>query len=112
MVDDDPVTRAFVADVLTASGYDAYTCVDGESALGSFMRNAPFVLMVVDILLPGIRGTQVVNLLRRASADLRVLYVSARASSPALEPGDAFLAKPFTREALNAEVKRIMAAGA
>lgn len=107
VVEDDPVTRGFVSEVLSDTGYDVFTCEDGSSALGSFMRNAPFSLLVVDILLPGMRGTEVVDLLCRASADLRVLFISARATAPVLGPGRRFLSKPFGRSALLDEVRRL-----
>ncbi|MFZ5477050.1 MAG: response regulator transcription factor [Myxococcota bacterium] len=109
VVDDDPVSRQFVADTLTRHGIRAYASADAEAGLASFARNGPFDLLVVDLLLPGVRGTQMVRELEKTHTGLRVLYVSARATAPpSLGPCQRFLAKPFTTGELMAEVRTLL----
>ncbi|MFZ5479029.1 MAG: response regulator transcription factor [Myxococcota bacterium] len=110
VVDDDPVHRQFVADTLTRHGVRAYASADAEAGLASFARNGPFDLLVVDLLLPGMRGTQLVRELERSHAGLRVLFVSARSTAPSpLGPTKRFLAKPYTTGELMAEVRALLA---
>lgn len=108
VVEDDPVTRQFVADTLSRHGFRVFACGDAESGIGSFARNGPVDVFVVDLLLPGQRGTQMIHALAQEHADLRVLYVSSRSTSPALGPGRRFLAKPFTTGELMAEVRALL----
>lgn len=99
VVDDDAVTRRVTTDVFTRMGWAVYACEDAEAARGAFARNRPFELAVVDVLLPGMRGTAFAAELARADAALPVILVSSRVT---LAPdGHArFLAKPFSAQAL------------
>ncbi|MFZ5479028.1 MAG: response regulator transcription factor [Myxococcota bacterium] len=106
-VDDDPVTHGYVSDLLSAAGYEAYACADGREALAFFLQHAPFSVLIVDVCLPGMQGPEVVALLSRASADLRMLFISARPRSPILGQGCGFLAKPFSETALLGEIARL-----
>ncbi|MFZ5475958.1 MAG: response regulator transcription factor [Myxococcota bacterium] len=100
IADDDPVTRQLVYDTLAEAGMEVFTAIDGRQALDTFLAHGPFELLVVDIIMPGMNGTQVVDLIARSSPDARVLYVSARDNVPVLGPGRRFLHKPFTPEQL------------
>ncbi|MFZ5479233.1 MAG: response regulator transcription factor [Myxococcota bacterium] len=109
VVDDDPVSRQFVADTLTRHGFRAYASGDAEAALASVARNGPFDLLVVDLLLPGLRGAQLVREIENAHGVQRVLYVSARATAPSpLGPAQRFLAKPYSTGELMAAVRALL----
>ena len=59
VVDDDPVTRLFVEEELSAHG-EVTACQDGETALSAFgralEREQPFGVIFVDIMMPGLDG--------------------------------------------------------
>jgi DNA-binding response OmpR family regulator len=107
VADDDALTRQIVVDILAEAGFEVHTAGDGRQALDLFLQHGPFELLVVDIVMPGMYGTQVVDLLARSSPDLRVLFVSARDVVPVLGPGRRFLSKPFTHERLLAEANAL-----
>lgn len=108
MVDDDQVTRQFMSDTLRSARYDVYACDDGEQALVSFARHAPFAVVVVDVLLPGMRGTQLAEMLARTAPDVRILYVSSRTNAPPLAPRRLFLKKPFSAQTFLAEIEKVV----
>ena len=78
-------------------------------------HNAPIHLVVTDVVMPEMGGTELFQHLRRWYPTMRILFISgyAKGSIPeeALEPGagSGFLPKPFTLDQLATEVRRIIA---
>jgi CheY-like chemotaxis protein len=107
VADDDTLARTIIFDALVSLGLEVHAASDGRETLDTFLKHGPFELLVVDIVMPGMYGTQVVDLIARSSPDARVLFVSARDVVPVLGPGRRFLSKPFTPERLLAEVKAL-----
>jgi CheY-like chemotaxis protein len=103
VVDDHPETRNLIARTLRPQGYDVETVADGEAALTTATIRHPD-LVIADVLLPGLNGLRVVDLLRRQDPLLPVIAISAvhdvlqrpEVVPTGLDPGSiAFLAKPF-----------------
>jgi CheY-like chemotaxis protein len=99
--DDDRDILALVALRLERAGYRVAQAVDGEQALSLARELQPDVL-VLDVMMPRMTGTEVVAALRAdtETARLPVVLLSARAQDAdvarGLEAGaDAYLAKPF-----------------
>jgi FixJ family two-component response regulator len=70
-------------------------------------------LLVTDVVMPGMTGREVGLLLAPAHPTMRVLYLSGYtdesiAHHGMLEPGIAFLQKPFTAEALARKVREVL----
>ena len=82
VVDDHPMWRDAVARDLAAAGFDVVaTAGDGPQAVRRAQAAAPDVL-VLDLNLPGMPGAQVCKELVAANPALRVLVLSASASTP------------------------------
>ncbi len=107
VVDDDARILRFIRYGLTLAGYDVVTANSGEEALKMVESESPDVMML-DIVMPGIDGYEVLRRLRSFSR-LPVIAFSAHASAreEMLRLGaNDFLAKPF---AADEAVRRIRA---
>jgi two-component system copper resistance phosphate regulon response regulator CusR len=112
IVDDDPKLRTFVSRGLTESGMDCQTAQDGESAL-ALLRKQSFDLVLLDVMLPGLQGWDVMETLRREGIHVPVIWVTAR---DALEErirglhmgGDDYVIKPFAFTELLARVHAVL----
>lgn len=111
VIDDDPHLLKALRITLTAHGYAVDTAVDGGSAIAAASRQAPD-LLVLDLGLPDMDGTDVLRDLRRWSA-APVLVLSARHGSPdkvgALDAGaDDYITKPFGLDELLARLRALL----
>jgi DNA-binding response OmpR family regulator len=113
--DDDRDILALLALRLERAGYRVAQAVDGEQALSLARELRPAVL-VLDVMMPRMSGTEVVAALRAdpATAGLRVVLLSARAQEADVARGldagaDAYLAKPFQAPELIDLVRRLAA---
>ncbi len=110
VVEDDPTLLSTLAYNLSREGYRVLTAADGESGLALARREAAALdLVVLDIMLPGINGFQVLRQLRTGS-DVPVLMLSARGEEQdkvdGLELGaDDYVVKPFALRELLARVR-------
>ena len=101
VVDDDPLIRQLVADVLEIEGYAVVLAEDGLAALREVEKSRPDCV-VLDVMMPGMDGHEVLQRLRasEAFADLPVVMLTAAADDTQAwqawtEGVDYFLAKPF-----------------
>ena len=100
---------------LEAEGYEVQLCEDGESALEALQ--APNLqrtdLLVLDVMLPGVSGFDVLQELRKAALDIPVLLLTARDSEDDIVHGldlgaDDYLTKPFSLPVLLARVRTLL----
>jgi PAS domain S-box-containing protein len=115
VVEDETTVRNVVVRSLRSRGYEVLEAKHGEDALLVAERhNAPIHLIVTDVVMPNMSGTELFQLLRGWYPRMRVLFISGYAKSAippeALEEGKgaSFLAKPFTIEQLLNEVQRMI----
>ncbi len=111
VVDDDRKIVALVRAYLEREGYRVVTAYDGREALQRARSEDP-ALIVLDLMLPGIDGFEVMRALR-ADSDVPVLMLTARSSLPerilGLEKGaDDYLPKPFSPAELVVRVKAVL----
>lgn len=118
IVDDEPAVRRAVARLLSAAGYRIYEAADGGEALQVLSEHPGAIdLVLTDVRMPGIDGAELVRTIGERWPRQRVAYMSGH-SGDVLAPYDLaasgipFIAKPFTREELLAEVAAAMEGGA
>jgi two-component system response regulator MprA len=112
VVDDDPRITDLLRRVLVYEGYRVATAASGDTALIRILEHTPD-LIILDIMLPGIDGLEVVHRLRAAGDSVPVLMLTARDTVAdrvkGLEAGaDDYLVKPFAPEELSARVKAML----
>ena len=108
VVDDDPLSLRYVRDALTAAGY-APTLTGDPRELPRLIRKARPQLVVLDLVLPGMDGIELMESLSEL-ADIPVIFLSAygrdETISRALEAGAAdYIVKPFSPTELTARVR-------
>ena len=114
LVEDHAEVRRLTGKVLEAHGYTVLVAADGVEALRIAEQHAGAIqLLVSDIVMPGMRGREVGLLLAAARPEMRVLYLSGYADESLvhggeLEPGLAFLQKPFTPDALARRAREVL----
>lgn len=116
LADDDPTNRTLVERVLTTRGYTVLTAQDGVQALE--VAGRPGVdLVILDWMMPGMTGLQVLAELRARGNPVPVIMLTALDSpadvASALEQGaDDYVSKPFSPVVLLARVERRLKARA
>jgi len=114
LVEDEAAVRKVARTVLERWGYTVLEADRPESALAlaDSLRHAPN-LVVTDVILPGVNGRQLARVLEAKWPGLKVLYLSgytdeAIVREGVLEPGVAFLEKPFTPDTLALKVREVL----
>lgn len=111
VVDDDPHIREVICFALKKNGFDPIEAENGEQALARFQEMRP-ALVVLDIVMPELDGTEVCKALRRVSA-VPIVFLSSRDDEVdriiGLElGGDDYVTKPFSPRELVARVRAIL----
>lgn len=114
VVDDEPDIIALVAYHLAKAGYRVATAASGADALRAAQQEPP-ALVVLDLMLPGMSGFEVLETLRAddATRDVAVLMLTARREEPDRIRGlslgaDDYLTKPFAPQELVLRVRNIL----
>ena len=114
LVDDEETVRRFSARVLEKHGFDVLSAGTGDEALAAARaRNFAIDLLLTDVMMPGMNGRALAELLLAQSPSLRVLFMSGYAEDAlttdvGLAPGTAFLPKPFKPKALVSKVREVL----
>jgi two-component system alkaline phosphatase synthesis response regulator PhoP len=108
VIDDEPSILNVVTAYLRAEGYEYNTAEDGPSGLKAFRAFKPD-LVVLDIMLPGMDGIEVLSQIRRES-DVYVIMLTAKSEEVDKVVGlsigaDDYLTKPFSPRELMARIK-------
>jgi two-component system alkaline phosphatase synthesis response regulator PhoP len=108
VVDDEPAILNLIVSYMKAEGYEVYTAADGNAALKAARAYRPEVI-ILDVMLPGLDGLEVLARLRRES-EVYVILLTARTEETdkivGLSVGaDDYVTKPFSPRELVARVK-------
>jgi PAS domain S-box-containing protein len=114
VVEDQPEVRRFACAVLRGQGYTVLEASGGDEALGILAEFAgPIHLMVTDLVMPGMTGRQLADRVGALYPGLRTLFMSGYSDDVAsrhgvLEPGTAYLQKPFSPKDMADKVRKIL----
>jgi DNA-binding response OmpR family regulator len=111
LIDDDRSLASLIAEYCAAGGFSTTSALSGEDGI-RMARQQFFMLIVLDVMLPGIDGFEVLKRLRQISKT-PILMLTTRGAAMdrvhGLESGaDDYLAKPFQPEELVARIKTIL----
>jgi PAS domain S-box-containing protein len=113
VIEDEPVVRAVVLEMVAEQGYRTLEAVDGPSGLKVLRSNARIDLLVTDVGLPGMNGRQVADQARETRPDLKILFITGYAESVAiadgfLQPGMEMITKPFDLDHLAQRIRAMI----
>ena len=111
LIDDDRSLASLISEYCGGGGFSVVSAQNGEEGL-RLTRQQPFTLIILDVMLPGANGFEVLERLRRVT-DTPVLMLTTRGASKdrirGLEAGaDDYLPKPFQPEELLARIRSIL----
>ena len=113
VVEDEPVVRDLIVEVLADLGYRALEAQDGPSGLKILQSRERIDLLVTDVGLPGLNGRQLADQARESRPDLKVLFITGYAENAMLGngismPGMQMITKPFPVEALASRIREMI----
>jgi PAS domain S-box-containing protein len=113
VVEDEPVVRGVILEMLHEEGYRTLEAVDGPSGLRILRTNGRVDLLITDVGLPGMNGRQLADQARETRPGLKILFVTGYAESVAisdafLQPGMEMITKPFDLDYLSRRVRAMV----
>ena len=113
VVDDEPDIRKLVSAMLTRQGYKVLSADTGDNALRLFRAHPETVLLLTDVVAPGMSGPMIADEVAAIRPDIKVLFMSGYDSTQVVqkyvvEKGYSLLVKPFTMEQLSAKIEGIL----
>jgi signal transduction histidine kinase len=115
LVEDEEMVRKLACTVLQKYGYTVLEAPNGEEALRIVQgqNGNPIHLMVTDVVMPGMSGRQLADRLGSLWPEMKVLYMSGYTDNAivhhgVLDPGIAYIQKPFAPNALTSKVREIL----
>ena len=112
VVEDDDAIRAGIVDALAYAGYTPLEAADGEEGL-RLARQAEYDLILLDLVLPGPDGLDILKAVRAERPTLPVIILTARGSESDRVQGlrlgaDDYVVKPFSVKELLARVQAVL----
>ena len=113
VVEDEPVVRSLIVEVLTDLRYRVLEAADGPAGLNILNSAQRIDLLMTDIGLPGLNGRQLADAARIQRPALKVLFMTGYAETAAvadgfLQKGMAMIIKPFAMDALTARIREVI----
>ena len=114
LVEDEDSLRELSHRVLEGLGYTVIEAANGAEAMRIASQCADRIqLLVTDVVMPGMNGRELAELLVASHSEMKVLYVSGHTDDvivhyAILKPGVAFLEKPFTRDGLAKKIQEVL----
>ena len=114
IVDDEPGVVVPVQFLMEQQGYHVMTTNNGEDALDLIYRYKPY-LVLLDIMLPGIDGYEVCEIVRLNPdyRDVKIVFFTAKGREMEIAKGlalgaDAYITKPYSNAELVAKIKELL----
>jgi CheY-like chemotaxis protein len=116
LVEDEESVRQLVRETLEAQGYKIFEAENGDQALRIAGTHSEIDMLITDVVMPGMSGRELSARLCASHPHTKLLYLSgytedAIVHEGVLEPGTAFLQKPFTLQNLARKVREVLGSG-
>jgi PAS domain S-box-containing protein len=114
IVEDEEEVRKLAATILERQGYRILETFNGDEALVACeRRRSPIHLMLADIVMPGMSGSELAKHLKPLYPEIKILYMSGYTDDAivrhgVLKKGVNYIQKPFTMEALARKVREVL----
>jgi two-component system, cell cycle sensor histidine kinase and response regulator CckA len=115
LVEDEPSVRHLACSILEAQGYNVLSANNGKEGLrvARECKGGPISLVITDVIMPVMSGKVMAEWLKAFFPGIKILFTSgytddAIVQHGVLEPGVAFLPKPYTPAALAGKVREIL----
>ena len=113
VVEDEPIVRGVILEMLQDQGFRTLEAVDGPSGLRLLRSRARIDLLVTDVGLPGLTGRQLADQARETRPGLKILFMTGYAESAAisqgfLQPGMEMITKPFELDNLSRKIRSMV----
>jgi PAS domain S-box-containing protein len=113
VVEDEPVVRGVIIEMLHDQGYRVLEATDGPSGLRMLRLNERIDLLVTDVGLPGMNGRQLADQARETRPGLKILFITGYAENVAiadgfLQPGMEMITKPFDLDNLSRRIREMV----
>lgn len=110
VVEDAEAIRKMVCAMLTQSGYNCVEASDGAEALRLLEEPGQVHLVLTDIVMPNMTGTDMARHLSRTRPGLRIIFMSGYTDDPVVQAVDTsrFIAKPFTASTLMRKIRQAL----
>ncbi|MES2028972.1 MAG: PAS domain-containing protein [Pseudomonadota bacterium] len=113
VVEDEPVVRSVIIEMLQDEGYRVLEAVDGPSGLRVLRETPQIDLLVTDVGLPGMNGRQLADQARETRPNLKILFITGYAESVAMAkgfllPGMEMITKPFDLDNLSQRIRAMV----
>jgi CheY-like chemotaxis protein len=110
VAEDEDAVRALVQRILVRGGYRVLAARNGDEALALFEGAGKIDLLLSDVIMPGMSGTELAGILMESDPALPTIMMSGYADdlldpSPLDRPEESFLHKPFSAEELLVKVR-------
>ncbi|HEX9127649.1 MAG TPA: response regulator, partial [Gemmatimonadaceae bacterium] len=113
VVEDAEGLRELVRRLLEKLGYVVLVAANADEALRRFEENPAIDVLLTDVVMPGASGPELSRQLVQRRPALKVIYMSGYTDEAivhhgVLDPGIAFLNKPFTADALGRKIREVL----
>lgn len=114
LVEDEPLVRKLLEQLLTRAGYQVSASLGSDSALELVKGSRPFNIIVTDVVMPGLSGPQLATRIEEACGITPTIFMSGYTEDPAmrasaLKPHQRFMSKPFAPEELLTAIRALLA---
>ncbi len=113
VVEDEKNVRKVMTKILAAQGYNVLEAENGNIALSIIRSDSTIDMVITDVIMPGINGRELIDLIKKEKPDIRFLYVSGYTDDDVIRQGVEtnrydFLQKPFSSQQLSEKIREIL----
>ena len=114
VVDDEPMIREFLSDLLTLRGHNPRTADSSSTALRE-LQKLPCDLVITDVFMPSTNGLDMAASIRELYPEIRIVVMSGHsqgrvATDPRWSAVDGFISKPFSNQELSQLIQQVTGA--